>query len=152
MSSETETKHEAERAGKSWTSDDHAQLNDWVSNLPFDYIIEGSDYDKVAKEMQRTAGAIRLNIFSKAAMGAPEDETLLQEFVKFRAKTWHIPEEDLLRYIIKRQNEKRNGAKPVTSSGDTGYQALVVEITVLRDKIDRLTLLVQQLQTMLNKK
>jgi len=153
MASEHENKKEAERAGTSWTSDDHTLLNDWIANLPFDYTLAGSDYDLLAKQLHRTAGAIRLNIFSKAAMGAPDDETLLQEFVKFRAKTWHISEDELVRYVIKRQNEKRNGVKLNVTHNDEELKALIsAEIGTLHNKIDRLTLLVQRLETILNKK
>lgn len=131
------------RVGEKWTEDEHSTVKEYITSLSKGYILQGSDYDALAKKMGRTPGAIRLNIFSKAGSFAPETESsLFASFLEDRSTEFHVSPDDLKRYLIKRQNERRNGAQ---SSSTT---SLVASIAELHDKIDRLTIIVSRLEKM----
>lgn len=148
---DTET---ASRFGEPWTDEERKNISSWVLSLPEGYVLEGSDFDMKAKELQRTPGGIRAHVFANACLGyaglgtsshhLPNDE--LNSFVQYRAKTWHIPETDLLRFITKRQNEKKSGGTVVD------YSTFSSEIAALHEKVDRLIICVSRLEAIVQKK
>lgn len=133
----------SERAGSPWTSEDRAFVKEWIAQLPEGYTIKGSDYDDLAKDLGRSPGAIRLHIFSNAAVGAPDRYEDILDFTKLMSVYFHINDTELLKYITKRNNEKNNGIK-------IDHPVVLRELSELHAKVDRLTIIISRLEAKLS--
>lgn len=150
MASDSVSENETSRRGLPWSSQDHQYVMDYIQGIPPEIKLQGSDYDAMSKMLQRTPGAVRLWIFSQAAFGVDSEDPNLKHVIEDKSRVFRIQADDLFRYVVKRYNEKTNGLKSITNSSKD-YQTIIAEISDLKDKVDRLTIIVSKLESSLQK-
>jgi len=119
---------ETARAGVKWTEEENNQLMTKV-------IEDGIDVDEVAKEHQRTVGAVKSRIMMNALNMMKERDITLQEV----AKLVHIPENEIEIYrqrvenkAVEKKTVKENTNK-ASHTDDFSYQDFMSVLTEIRD-------------------